>query len=122
MQRVRKLGDVVFDKNAMYVEQDTAPNGYIGRVYKSAAGTNIEYVAKDNNPDLTLVNNGSSVIDEQAVDTITAMWLNLEDTTITYTDGTTQAVRFRMDQPPTFTELSPAACLYLPVIYLTKLN
>ena len=122
MKRVRSLGSVVFDKNAMFVQQDYEPNTFMAATIKSAAGTNIEFYATDNTPELTLDSQGYSVIDEAGVDGIINMYNNPSEYQLQYVDGSTQSVRFRLDKPPKFTEYALGACLYTATIYLTKLN
>ena len=117
--RVRKLGNVTFDKNAIYVEQDFTPNGVMATVIKSAAGNNIEFVAQDYNPEITLIHNNYSLVSGDDMREIIAMWKSMDETTITYVDGSTQAVRFRMDKPPIFAEWATCTDLYYPTVYLT---
>jgi len=122
MKRVRKLGSVTFDKNAMFVLQEFEPNTFMAQVRKNAAGTNIEYYARDNAPELTLDSQTYSLLTEDDITAIIAMYDTVADYTIEYTDATTQSVRFRLDKPPTFSEYSVGACLYQATVYLTKIT
>ncbi len=122
MKRVRKLGSVVFDINALFVLQDFEPNTFLASTVKSAAGTNIEYFATDNSPELTLDSNQYSLLSETDVKEITDMYNAPEGNyKIEYVDATDQDVRFRLDKPPTFTEYAVGSCLYQATIYLTKI-
>ncbi len=121
MKRVRRLENIIFDMNALYVQQEFVPNTFMADVVKSAAGTNIEYYAIDNNPEITLDSQNYSLLSDDDRAAIISLYNVPSEYTIEYTDASTQSVRFRLDKPPEFTELSEGSCLYRTKIYLTRI-
>jgi len=107
--------------NALFVTQDYEPNTFLASTVKSAAGTNIEYYAIDNSPELTLDSNQYSLLSEEDVKEVTTMYNTPGEYKIEYVDATDQDVRFRLDKPPKFTEYAVGSCLFQATIYLTKI-
>lgn len=121
MKRIRKLGAVTFDLNAMYILEEFEPNTFISEIVKSAADTDIVYYAVDNSPTITLDSQGYSLVDDAGREAIIVMYNSPETVYILEdTDGGTQEVYFKLDEPPKFTEYGLGSCLYAATITLTK--
>ena len=121
MKRVRRLENIIFDMNALYVQQEFKPNTFMATTIKSADGTNIEYYAADRSPELTLDSQSYSLLTDDQRSAVIALYNNPAQYEVEYTDTSRDNVRFRLDKPPEFKELSEGSCLYLAKIYLTRI-
>ena len=80
--RVRKLGDVEFNINSIYVLEDYQPDVYFSNTVETIDGGTIEYFTKKKSPSITLDSQGVSLIEIGDVEAINAMY---NDPTSTYT-------------------------------------
>jgi hypothetical protein len=114
---------VNFDKNTMYIEQEFEPNTFQAKSEKSIISTDITFFIEDLNPEVTLDSRGYSLIDDGDRETILAMYGNPDDVyTLTYNDGTTDTVMFRLDKPPDFKKFSLDDCYFTATIYLARIK
>ncbi len=121
MLRAKSIGAVTFLTNTLFINEEFTPNKIMGESIKSAAGTDIVYAAEDFTPTITLDSKQNGIITDDQRIAIIAMWENIDVTyTLTYSDATTDTVRFRHESPPTFTEIWEGACAYVAVIPLAK--
>ncbi len=122
MKRAKQLGNVVFEYNTLFIQEEFSPNGFMGESRKSAAGTDIVYASVDNTPSVTLESRDHGVINETQKDAIIAMWKDFTTTqTLIYDDNTTDEVRMTIEKPPEFTPLFEGSCKYTAVIPLAKI-
>ncbi len=121
MLRAKKLGNVEFNHNTLFIEEEFIPANVEGEEIPSAAGTYIYYAATIETPHITL--DGRSygwVTDEQRIELI-SMWASLGTLyLLTYNDDSTNTVIMRPDKAPEFKEIYEGACRYNAKIYLTK--
>lgn len=123
MKRVKQFGSVTFGRNTLFVREFEEGAGVIAEARKSAAGTDIVFVAADNTPARTLDGKRYGVIDETQRETLMSMFASLGTTyTLTYDDDSTETVRFAHERASQFklTPLYEGSKKFTVVIPLAK--
>ncbi len=119
MKRVKTLNGMTFNPNALFIKEEMETDALIATSKKSAAGTNICFVANNQNQNITLQTLQYSYITDEQREIIMGMFIDLGQTyTIGYLEGGTEEVGFKYDEPPTFDETYEGSCLFTGEIFL----
>lgn len=106
----------------MFIDEEKTSNDIQGTSTMSVAGTHISYESPINTPYITLNSEEFSWITEVQRVAIIAMRNTPNATfTITYTDNTTDVVRFAKEKNIVFTPLYEGSLKYRAVIPLAKI-
>ena len=123
MKRARKLGNVEFTLNSLFIREQMQPDSKISEMQMSAAGTHIVYMADIATPYITLDSMQYGWIDDTQREELLSMWAAQDDTVtyvLTYDDNSTEIVRMAVEKEIVFTPLFEGACIYTAVIPLAK--
>ena len=113
MNRVKRLHNIQFDLNAMYVKEDLEGcSEFETDEVLSAGGTNITFIQPKVNYDITLSSIDYSLITNVQQEEIMRLWRQFEDTyELEFVDGRVIIVKFKPNNPPTFEKMSVDDCL-----------
>lgn len=121
MRRAKQLGDIVFDKNALFIQEEMVNASVMSEVGMSAQGTHIVYEAEIHTPYITLDSKEHGWVTEEQCDALVEMRTGLgEIFTLTYDDDTTEEVRMANEKQLVFTPLFEGSCDFLAIIPLAK--
>lgn len=121
MLKVKQIGTVTFDQGYADLLEELSDDTIIGETVMSAAGTHISYVAEIVTPYITVDSGGHAwITDAQRIELI-SMRRQLESTfTITYSDDSTDTVRFAHEKKMEFSEVSKGIEVFSALIPLAK--
>lgn len=105
----------------LWVEEFEKPDNVKGEMVMSAAGSHITYASDITTPYITLVSKEQGWLDELDVAALKTQYAQLGTTfTLTYSDDTTETVRFAHEKGISFTPLYEGSCYYRTTINLAK--
>lgn len=120
--RVKRLGNVMFEMNPLFVKEDDAPDDLIGMMRMAADGSHVVFAQKIITPYITLESRENGWLDDTQRLALLAMREQLGNTwELEYVDGSTETVRIAMEKQMSFTPLWEGCDHYTAVIPLAKI-
>lgn len=105
----------------MWVKELKNPNTMMGDMEMSVAGTHIVYQAQIHTPYITLESRESGWLNETNMTELIALYNQLDTTfTLTYSDASTDTVRFAHEKGIIFKPTHEGSCYYYATINLAK--
>lgn len=120
--RVKKLGNVEFTTNPLFVAEDDQPADIMSTMRMAADGSHVVFAQKIVTPYITLESRENGWIDDAQRLELLGMREQLGSTwELEYTDGTTETVRIAVEKQMSFTPLWEGCDHYTAVIPLAKI-
>lgn len=121
MKRAKQLGNVVFQKNSLFVKEEMEGSKVMAEMKMTSAGTHVVYEVPITTPYITLDSGMYGWIDDSQRQELIDMWNNIGSTyTLTYTDNTTDTVRMAREKRLVITPLYEGCDTFTAVIPLAK--
>jgi hypothetical protein len=121
MKRVKQLDTIIFIHNSMFIDEEETPATVTATSALSVAGSHIVNENTIKTPYITLNSKSYSWVDETQRLALIALWGNSISFNITYTDNSTELVRFAREKSLNFTPIYEGADKYRAVIPLAKI-
>lgn len=119
-KKVKKIGTIVLEYN-LHIQELDAPDNILTEMNMSEGGTHIIWTKAILTPYITLYSGEHGWISQTNKDAIMALYNVLESTiTITYTDNTTESVRFAHEKGISFNPTYEGSDDYTATINLAK--
>ena len=121
MKRAKSIGTVTFEINSLFIKEEEENDSIVSEMFMSSDGTHIVFEAEIYTPYITLSSKSHGWINETQRLELVSMWKQLDTTfTLTYTDNTTETVRFAREKKMQLIPISEGAELYRGLIPLAK--
>ena len=120
--RVRRLGDVAFEMNPLFVAEDEQPSDLMSTMRMAADGSHVVFAQKIITPYITLESRENGWLDDTQRLALLAMREQVAGTwELEYVDGSTETVRIAVEKQMSFTPLWEGCDHYTAVIPLAKI-
>lgn len=118
--KAKSIGTTTFTYQ-LWVEEFENPSNVSGEMVMSAAGSHITYAREIATPYITLVSKEHGWLHDDDIATLKTQYASIGSTfTLTYSDDTTETVRFAHEKGMSFVPLYEGACYYRVTINLAK--
>lgn len=118
--RAKSLGLVTFD-HTLHMQENLSPNSVMSEVMMSAGGAHIVYQAEIKTPYITLVSRKHGWLKEDTKNALIELYNQLNTTfTLTYSDDSTDLVRFAHEKGISFDPVSESSEYFFATINLAK--
>lgn len=120
--RVKRLGNVMFDFNSLFVVEDEAPANVTGTMRLAADGSHVAFAQRIVTPYITLESRENGWINDAQRLELLDMWGQLDATwELEYVDGSVETVRMAHEKQLNFTPLWEGCDDYTAVIPLARI-